>query len=305
MFDRFKSRSGKDESDLTSLDLRAEAPPVPKPGAPPNPSPNATQSPAAPVIPCPQIGINLEGNLTFYKEVRRRHEEFLTLGGKVELVFYLVYPQQGHTLTVSTPDGKKTILFLFTSNMMADAYLAPRKLQAVTAGCRFEALAAQADKWIASGINFYGLNACARCSSATTYPISDLQSEEKLRESMGLDAVNRRFFGETLLRIWQNQSAKDIPGYRRALDGLRDHIDPANPYLHMLIAGLAGMQGDTQGMVAAIKRLDQFGPPFKGKLTEKSIDPTKPETWTSVTEATAGLLASYGILNLPMKPASA
>jgi hypothetical protein len=306
MFDRFKPKPGKDESDLTSLDLRADAPPALKPGAPSNSPPAPAQNAAAPVVPCPQLGINLEASLTFYKEIRRRYEDFLKSEAKLEFVFYLVYPQQGHTLSVSSPDGKKTILFLFTSNMMADAYLAPRNLKVVTAGCRIEALAEQAEKWIASGINFYGLNPCSRCANAAIYPIGDLQSEEKFRECWALDAVNRRFFAETLLRIWQNQFAKDIPGYRRALDGLRDHIDPGNPYLHMLIAGLAGMQGDKPVMLAAIKRLDQFGPPFTGKLTENSIEPTKPETWTQpVSEGTTGLLASYGLLNLPMKPAGA
>jgi len=56
----------------------------------------------------------------------------------------------------------------------------------------------------------------------------------------------------------------------------------------------------------AIKRLDGFGPPFTGKLKEDSIVPGKVETWSgTVSEAWIGLLASYGILNLPMKAAGA
>lgn len=300
MFDRFKSKA---DSGLTSLDLRPEVPPSPRPPAQPKAQPSQAQAPPAapPPGPCVQVSLGLEHNFNFYKDLRRRHEQFVAAGSKLEVVFYLVLPQQGHTLTVSTPDGKSTILYLFTSQIMADGYLAKRKLGAVAAGCRVSSLAEQVEKWEVLGINRYGLNACAKCANAAVGPLSDLQSEQKFYDCWSLDTVNRRLFAETTLRFWQQNMAN--PGYRKALEGIRDHVDPSCPYLHMLIATMAGMQGDKEAAASAIKVLDRFGPPFTGKLNAETIEPGNVETWSNIlSEATLGLYGTYGILNVPMKP---
>ncbi len=298
MFDRFKSKSQKDEPELTSLGLKTEAPPQPRVDQ----NPQAAPQPAPPPVPCVQVSLGLEGNLNFYKELRRRHEEFLASGVRLEAVFYLVFPQQGHTLTVSTPDGKRTILYLFTSRIMADGYLANRKLGAVAAGCRVSSLGEQVEKWAAAGINAYGLNACAKCANAAVGPLSDLQSEQKFQDCWSLDAMNRRLFAETTLRFWQ-QNMANVAGYRKALEGIRDHIDPGSPYIHMMIATLAGMQGDKETAAGAIQTLDRFGPPFTGKLNAETIVPGKAESWSSaLSEAMLGLYGAYGLTNVPMKP---
>lgn len=292
MFDRFKSKS--QEPELTSLGLKTDAPTQPIQGQNP-------QSAPAPV-PCVQVSLGLEGNFNFYRELRRRHEQFVATGPKLDAVFYLVLPQQGHTLTVSTPDGKRTILYLFTSQIMADGFLAKRKLGAVAAGCRVPSLGEQVDKWTATGINAYGLNPCAKCANAAVGPLSDLHSEQKFQDCWTLDAMNRRLFAETALRHWQ-QNMKDVTGHRKALEGIRDHVDPGSPYIHMMIAVMAGMQGDKETAAGAIQTLDRFGPPFTGKLNAETIVPGKVETWSSaLSEAMLGLYAVYGIVNVPMKP---
>ncbi len=297
MFDRFKSKP--QEPELTSLGLKTDAPKQPIEGQNPQPTP------APPPVPCVQVSLGLEGNFNFYKELRRRHEQFVATGAKLEAVFYLVLPQQGHTLTVSTPDGKSTILYLFTSKIMADGYLARRKLGAVAAGCRVSSLGEQVERWAVLGINAYGLNACAKCANAAVGPLTDLQSEQKFQDCWSLDAMNRRLFAETALRYWQ-QNMANVAGYRKALEGIRDHVDPGCPYLHMLIAAMAGMQGDKETAAGAIQWLDRFGPPFTGKLNAETIVPDKVETWSgALTEATLGLYGTYGLANVPMKPLEA
>lgn len=306
MFDRFKSKP--QEPELTSLGLKTEATAQPSQGknpqtpAQPSPGQNPQASPPPPPVPCVQISLGLEGNFNFYKELRRRHEEFVRSGARLETVFYLVLPQQGHTLTVSTPDGKRTILYLFTSQIMADGFLARRKLGAVAAGCRVSSLGEQVEKWTAAGINAYALNPCAKCANAAIGPLSDLQSEQKFQDCWTLDAMNRRLFAETTLRFWQQKKA-DIPGHLKALEGIRDHVDPGSPYIHMMIATMAGMQGDKETAANAIQTLDRFGPPFTGKLNAETIVPGKVETWSeALSEAMLGLYGAYGLVNIPMKP---
>lgn len=305
MFDRFKSKADKSEdSSLTSLGLRSDAPPsVAKPGAAPNP-PGEQAKPTPPAVNCPRLILSAEDALNYHKEIRKRHDAFVQGGSKPDFIFYLVFPQQGHSYSVSTADGTKTILLLFSSTIMANAYIEARNLKAVAAACRFESIPQQAEKWLVSGINFYALNPCVKCSNAGIFPSSDLQSSEVFREAWGLDAVNRRYYGEILLRLWNQSVSANPAASRKTLEGFRDHIDPCTPYLYLMLAALAGMAGDRPAVAEAIKRLDRFGPPFTGKLKEDSIVPGQVETWSgTVSEAWIGLLASYGILNVPMKPA--
>jgi hypothetical protein len=77
------------------------------------------------------------------------------------------------------------------------------------------------------------------------------------------------------------------------------------PYLHWVIAVLAGLAGDMQANAAAIQRLEEFGPDFACKLQGNSFDPREPGSrMATMPEAMMGLQASYGILNLPMKTAA-
>jgi hypothetical protein len=305
VFDRFKPLAKKGEnSDLTSLDLRTEPASPPPLGAKPAPEAQSA-TPAAPIPSCLQITINPEGTLALGKDFRRRSDEWMKSGQRPQVVLYLVFPQQGHTLTVSTKDGKKTIVPLFGSTWIAKAYLTGKGIQALIAACRLDGLANQADKWVAAGINCYALNPCFRCGNSTLYPIAELQSEEQFLETWCLDAVTRRLFAEIIVRSCQNQFGPNPKGVRDSLERVRDHLDCGIPYLHWVIAVLAGMAGDRQANAAAIQRLEEFGPDFAGKLKGNSFDFREPGSQTAtMPEAIMGLLASYGILNLPMKPST-
>jgi|HubBroStandDraft_6_1064221.scaffolds.fasta_scaffold22631_1 hypothetical protein len=305
VFDRFKPFAKKGEkSELTSLDLHTEPASQPRPDAKPVPEAQSG-TPPAPIASCLQIAINPEGTLALGKDFRRRSDEWMQSGQRPHVVLYLVLPQQGHTLTVSTKDGKKTILPLFGSAWIAKAYLTAKGLQAVIAACRLDALADQAEKWVGTGVNCYALNPCFRCGNSTLYPIAELQSEEQFLQTWGLDAITRRLFAEIIVRNCQNQFGSNPKLVRDSLERVRDHLDCGMPYLHWVIAVLAGMAGDMQANAAAIQRLEEFGPDFAGKLKGNSFDFKEPGSQVAtMPEAMTGLLASYGILNLPMKPAA-
>jgi hypothetical protein len=297
MFDNFNP---KDKS-LISLDLGNPAPrpapsgPTPTPAATPNDKPEAKPS----VIQmCVGQTLSLEGAFAHFTCARRKFEEMVRTSLKPEILFYIVFPQQGLSYSLTTPDGLKTIVPIFTSRPMAEAYITGRKMSAVAAACRLENLPTQAEQWITSGINSYGLNACCRCFALSFFPISELQSEDSFVLTWRLDLANRRQFAQIYGRNASSVLGTNAKQARIWLEGIRDHIDPANPYLHWVIAVLAGIAGDMEANTASINRLDAFGPPFTGKLQGTSFDPTVPGSQLStMAEAMLGLGISLGYLD--------
>jgi len=242
--------------------------------------------------------MTLEGTHMHFAGTCRKIEELRKAGTKPELLHYLVYPQQGHIYSVTTSSGSQTILPLFSSKPMADAYIAAKKIGAVAAACRLENLPALGEKWVAAGMNFFAFNICCKCTSFVLHPIAELQSQEPVVNSWRNDLALRRQFAEAFGRNAYSAIGSNPKFARGWFEGMRDHIDPANPYLHWIIALLAGMAGDMAANAASIKRLEEFGPPFVGKLQGTSFDPAQPGSQASTMgEAMIGLGASLGILD--------
>ena len=137
------------------------------------------------------------------------------------------------------------------------------------------------------------------------YPIAELQSEDAFLSTWRIDLANRRQFAESYGRNAAAVIGSNAKQARVWLEGIRDHIDGGNPYLHWVIAILAGMTGDMEANAASIKRLDAFGPPFTGKLQGTSFDPTvKGSQFSTMAEAMLGLGVSLGYVD-PSKMAQA
>ncbi|MDR3772511.1 MAG: hypothetical protein P4L26_04130 [Terracidiphilus sp.] len=300
MFDLFKPKSSTGgDPGITSLDLRITTPSAaqspPRAATPPAPQPAPTPV-QQPVQTCAQLALTLEGAHMYFSGAFLKIQELQKNGAKPELLYYLVYPQQGHTFSVTTSDGSRTILPLFTSKPMADAYIAAKKIGAIAAVCRLENLPALSEKWADAGMNFYAFNICCRCVSLLLHPIAELQLEEPVVNRWRNDAGQRRQFAETFGRGAYSVIGSNPKAARTMFEGMRDHIDPANPYLHWVIAVLAGMAGDMDANAASIKRLEEFGPPFIGKLQGTSFDPTQEGSQMStMAEAMIGLGASLGM----------
>ena len=299
MFKLFKTDDDEsDDAGLTSLDLR-NVPPAPPRAALPSATQGSPKAAVQPSVnpPCVQMLMNLEAAYSHFSGAHRRLQEIVTADLKPEILFYLVFPQQGHCFSITTADGTKTILPVFTSRAMADSYIAARKIGAVAAACRIENLASQAEHWIAVGTNSYTLNMCCRCISLQVFPISDFQSEEVFLNTWRLDLANRRQFAEVYGRNASNAFASNPKQARNWLEGIRDHIDPANPYLHWMIALLAGISGDMEAKADSLKRAEAFGPTFAEKLRRTSTNLTEPGAQiASMSEAMLGLGISLGYL---------
>ena len=298
MFDSFSHNEKK----LTSLDLGnpppRKTPPAPVPAAKVEVKPPTAQ-------PCVAQAQTPEGAFLHFAGARRKLEEMERTGLKPAALFYVVFPQQGFTYSITTPDGLKTVVPIFNGKPMADAYISARKLSAVAAACTLKSLSSQADQWMVSGINSYALNPCCRCFSLTIFPISQLQSEEIFLSSWRLDRANHRQFSESFGRNAAAVVGSNSKQARIWLEGLRDHLEAGNPYIHWVIAILAGMEGDMPANASSIKKLEAFGPPFTGKLQGVSFDPTVPGSqFSTMAEALMGLGVSLGYLD-PSKMAQA
>ena len=340
MFERFKTKAESKAADLTTLGLRdapraeASSPAIASPAAasPATDSPAAGQGPdsglgsasgperglagsasggEAPVGTggCPSLVLSLQAASAHHMAVQQIYDQLANGGQRPELVFYLVYPQQGHLVSVTTTDGTKTILLLFRSSPAAKAYAAIRAPGASVAASRLEGLAREGEQWQTAGCNFYALDPCARCQGMSIAMISRLQSETEFLHSWNLEAANRRSFGQMFLRNFQAQMAKNAKGNCGLLQGFRDHIDPCNPYLHLTIAGTAGMNRDQAVVSESARQLAEFGPAFAGKIPAPGPNaaefwgsPDGVKKWTDlISEGLIGLLAGYGVIQVPGK----
>ncbi len=292
----FESLNPKEKS-IISLDL-GTPPTLPTPTKPTEAPAQKPEAKPAAVQMCVGQMQTLESAFLHFNGARRRFDDMVRTGLKPEVIFYVVFPQQGLSHSLTTADGLKTIVLTFTSKFMADAYIAAKKMGAVAAACRIENLPQQAEKWMSSGINCYALNACCKCAALSFFPISELTSEDLFLTTWRLDLANRRQFAESYGRNSAAVFGTNPKQARSWLEGIRDHIDPANPYLHWTIAILAGVAGDMEVNADSIKRLDGFGPPFAGKLQGTSFDPTVPGSQMStMAEAAVGLGISLGYLD--------
>ena len=74
------------------------------------------------------------------------------------------------------------------------------------------------------------------------------------------------------------------------------------PFVHWMIALIAGMQGDEEARLAAIATLESFGPAFVGK-TARLAGGEGDKAWTdSMATAHVGLMAEFGMLNGWLNP---
>jgi hypothetical protein len=320
MFDRFKSKTDKSEGDLTSLHLGAEAA-APQPvtgqqgsaGKPQELPPDGGPGKAAaagptqqPVIGCPAMMFTLQAAGAYAAAVQQHYEELKKSEQRPALIFYLAYPQQGHPVSVTTTDGSKTILLLFRSTPGAKAYAAARAPGSVVAACKLEALPEQEERWEAAGLNFFALDPCSRCQGMSIAMMGRLRAEDEFLHSWNLETATRRVFGQMFLRNWQANMAKTNLTNAAILQGFRDHVDPGNAHLNLLIAGCAGMNSDKARVVDARTRLADFGPEFAGMVPEEIPGPGDMNTWTPLlTGGMVPLMAGYGVIQIPAKPREA
>jgi hypothetical protein len=228
-----------------------------------------------------------EANPEAVKEVARRAKQMIESGVSPDSV-YLCKVQQG-TLTFQYDRAQKPALLLFTTPWAAVDYLRAAEVTGTVGGIKCDVLPGYAQGWTKGADNFV-LNRCPRCNIMLLNQIHVLQDKESFRKMWAVVQAGKIFRAQVQIQAAGRLMAKPetLGQARAALEMVRDHIDCGVPYLHQLMALLAGTQQDAAAKTEAINRLNEFGTQFAGK------GEFSPE---NLAEATVGLYAAYGMLN--------
>ena len=121
MFEHFNHNDKK----LTSLDL-GNPPPRTTPPAP-APDLKADAKPVGVQVCVAQTHTPGGCVRTLLGGTPQVSKRWVRIGLKPEVLFYVVFPQQGLTHSITTADGLKTIVLIFTLKAMADAYISAKE----------------------------------------------------------------------------------------------------------------------------------------------------------------------------------
>ena len=218
--------------------------------------------------------------------------------------FYFAFDTGGAVIIMATPNPPHKSILLFSSPFSALDYLRANKFAGKVVGFKTDSLPALAEQWRNAGIDSFIVNRCPRCSSINILsPKDQLITREQLFLGWATQWALRNVRGEDLVRQYQAHSGNDMVAKKRAtLEYLRDHVDYSIPYVHWIIALLAGMQGDENVRLTAAAKLEEFGQEFIGKTTPAK-EKEDLETWgRSAVEAELGLRASFGMLSSLQNP---
>lgn len=172
MFDDFlRGLSQSEKSPLTTLDLKTPAPP-PKPEAP-------AQGSATPAQRCSVMYFKDEAQkAAVIADLKKGLAEWIESGERPINIYFGVFPQQGLPISLTSPDGKLTILHLFDTPFAARYAFEKLKVTPQVAGCRFSAIPEKAEKWGAAGINSFSITTCRLCGPRNVHRIENLLSLE-------------------------------------------------------------------------------------------------------------------------------
>jgi hypothetical protein len=292
MFDKFfKKPDHPEKSPLTSLDLETPVPP-PKTEAPANASTKA-------VTKCSVLHFRDEAHkAAVFADQTKQYREWTARGQRPISLYFGVLPQQGLPMSSCSVDGKLTTLYFFDTPFAAKYAFERLRPTPAIAGCTVGSVPAKGEKWIAAGINSFAMIPCRLCGPRNVFRAENLLSHDKFTQCLGVEIVQRAFRTRGLALQTQAQLAKNKAVARASLEYLRDHFDAGNPYVHWMIAILAGMEGDMKANADSIAQMEELGPEFAEKLRGKPFDASPESQFLTFPEAMMGILLSYKCLDM-------
>jgi hypothetical protein len=265
------------KEELQRLNLEA-----PRPG----PVPPSAATPAPQVAPLPSVDpARLEA-------VQRKAKEILD-SGRIPESLSVCRASNGLLMVRSALD-QKPVMLLFSSPFAANDYLRATSTAGTVRQIKVETLPELAQSWLSLGPQAAVLDRCPRCPHL--FPMIGLAgmakwTKEDFAKVWAHFRASRLVLSEIRIRSAINQLAAGSHAAARSdLEYVRDHFDCGVPYLHQMIGLLAHQ--DESAKANAMERLKEFGPEFVGPL---DFSPKLLAT------AMVGLMASFGILQLPMQ----
>jgi hypothetical protein len=300
MFDPLKFLKSKDrKEEITSLHLEAPKADVPA-------SPAEGRSGPSPMAATPQEQMQAMQermrNSPAQQEIQKRAMGMKNAGKHPESIFWLRDARTGGSLSLFQKEPAQKTIFLFSSAILAHFFVQEKKLPVEVVGCRFEELEASALEWRKVGFDSFLLDLSPKAQHFTVVKTNtELISGEQLaytwcvtRSIRDLQAQARlaQFYGSGHLPV----NPETLQKQRAVLETLRDCGSYDVPFVHWMIALIAGMQGDEQARQASTEVLERFGPDFVGRTVRPACKEELTGWGNSMGLAVVGLLAEYGIL---------
>jgi hypothetical protein len=293
MFDLFKSESGGE--DLTSPKLE----PLRKlasqlPGSPPALQEWLQKFAAA----ARESGAAVE--------IGRRTQELLASGQKPRLICFLREREKQAPAGLLTGEPRRNYLLLFTSPPLAHFFVRSKKLPFEILGVTQDDFAPMAEDWRKRKFDGFIPDLSPKAPMFGTFPAKeDLITWEQVLFAWAQRLTIRNWQAQRSLAEFYGAQNKDaaspetLKRQRAALEALRDFGSFDVPFVHWLIALIAGIQKDEAARLESTAVLESFGPDFVGK-TERADGEEGSKAWAhSLSIATVGLLAEYGMLKGP------
>jgi len=239
-------------------------------------------------------------------EFQRRTKELLDSGQRPDLICFLRERENPNPIVLLIKEPPRKALLIFTSPVLAHFYIQTKQLRAEVAGMKLDDIGPAAESWRTRGCNAFIMDLSPK---APVFNLLDAKDNLITREQLVWCWANSR-----VIRNWQAQtklqeiySKKDsnpaspemLQKQRAVLELMRDYGSFDVPFVHWMIALIAGMQGDEPGRMAATAALESFGPDFAGKTAcLENRDGMK--AWAdSMSIAQLGLRAEFGMLKGP------
>lgn len=245
-------------------------------------------------------------------QCQRLRKEILESGQLPELICFLREREKHTPIGMLIKEPLRKALLLFTSPVLAHFFIQTKQLPLEVVGIKLEEIASQAEHWRAHGFDAFIMNPSPK---AATFNILNAENNLISRDKFVFAWANNR-----AVRNWQAQvmlvdfytktnctpgSPEMLQKQRESLEFLRDNGCFDVPFVHWMLALIAGMQGDEPGRLAATATLESFGPAFVGKTVRLEGEVGMKAWANSMATADTGLMAEFGILKgpdgLPMK----
>jgi hypothetical protein len=251
-------------------------------------------------------------------EIQRRALELAKSGKHPEMFIFLRQRANHEPLAILMKEPARKAVLIFTSVPLAYFFMQTqasvrdqqRTLEVV--GAKLDEFPPIAEDWQKRGIDSYILDLSPKAPVLTAMtPKDNLITREQLVFSWALGRTIRNWQAQNRLAEFyfkkdSNPTAPEtLQKHRAALETMRDFGAFDVPFVHWMIAEVAGMQGDEPARLAATATLESFGPDFVGKTTcpegKQGI-----KAWAdSMMVARIGLLTEFGMLmgpdGLPMQ----
>jgi len=234
-------------------------------------------------------------------ELGRRALELANSGKHPEAIFWLLDPATRAPVLIDA--SKKTVL-LFSSAATARFFMQERNLQAEIMGVAFDQFPLLSEDLHTLGVNTFVMDLSPKSPvSNVLSPTGERITKEQIAFCWALGRTIRNFQAQRILGpllASKDFGSPDIQKkLRHGLETVRGSGGYDVPFLHWMIALIAGMQHDEPGRLQATADLEAFGPDFVGRTLPIESHEHAQEWAKSWTEAQIGLMTEFEMLKGP------